>query len=48
MKVKLYDSPVWLREQFFYKKKTIDELAELCSCSPNTIRDRLKKFKLIK
>lgn len=47
-KLKLYDSPSWLHNQFVYQKKTIEELAEMCSCSQNTIRDRLKKLKLIK
>jgi hypothetical protein len=47
-KVKLYDSPEWLRLQFLTKKKTIEEIAKECSCSTNTIRTRLKQLKLIK
>lgn len=47
-RVKLYDSPEWLRLQFLTNRKTIDEIAAMCGCSSNTIRDRLKKQKLIK
>lgn len=47
-KIKLYESDAWLRLQFVTKKKTIDEIAEMCGCSHNTIRTRLKKLKLIR
>lgn len=47
-KIKLYESEEWLRLQFVTKKKTIEEIAEMCNCSTNSIRTRLKKAKLIR
>lgn len=42
MKVKPYKSVAWLRLQYVTNKKSIDEIAEWCGVSHNTIRQALK------
>ena len=48
MKLKLYESKDWLKLHYTINHETIEQIADFCGVSTNTIRTALKKFKLIK
>lgn len=41
--MKLYNSKDWLRQRFVVQHKSIQEIADECNVSLNTIRNALKK-----
>lgn len=45
---KLYDSVVWLRLKYYTEQKSVEQIAKEVGVAPNTIRNRLKRFGLIK
>ena len=47
-KPKLYTSKTWLRNEYYVKKRTIQDIADSCGVSYNTIKTALRKNGLIK
>lgn len=47
MSIKLYQSPTWLQRQYIDNNKSVEEMAVMANCAPNTIRAALKKYGLM-
>ena len=47
-KLKLYDSKEYLELMFVKKNMSPEEIAKEIKCSPITVRERLKKFGLMR
>ncbi|ASZ74924.1 DNA binding protein [Rhodococcus phage Trina] len=45
---KVYDSKAWLQLEFVTRRKTVEQIAKEQGVAKNTIRERLKKFGLIR
>ena len=43
---KLYKSEEWLKLQYYRRKRTIEEIADMCSVTPMTIRRAMEKFNM--
>lgn len=44
--LRLYNSKDWLKLQHYRRKRTIEEIADMCSVTPMTIRRAMEKFNM--
>jgi len=46
LKVKLYQDKEWLNHQYWNQGKSTTQIARLCNCNAETIRNWMKKFEI--